>query len=264
MNERMNIRRMQIPEKPELEWGSDPRRLITEEEWNAIAEDFRTRGSTSWGRVLTEAATMKLLDEKRMRKFSDSNWAAVEESLQSSRDNEGWFGFFRDLADINLIDEEFQTEAWIDNNWEHGLSQVGKYCKIQDWRTAALLAEALKILRPRERVVTAEQLTEIEEDFEDARAKKDWPRAALLAAAIKLVEPSRTPTFTDKEWQGLYASLEEGRKSRDWLQVANRVRDMYILAGGKVDITEKGIVVNPPEKKTFEGKTPPLPNSLEL
>ena len=126
-----------------------------------------------------------------------------------------------------------------------------------------MLAEAMKILRPHERVVSPEQWEGLHHAFEESHQRADWQTFTFLGVVMKILDSTRAPVLTGREWEGLRTELAEAREE-GWLSYANTARDMYILAGGRVEITDKGLIVHAPIKKAFTTKPPPPPGSLEM
>jgi hypothetical protein len=278
MNERMNIRRMQVPEqKKEQVRPFDPLKEITQGEWQKMRDELaimrEERDSQEYAQL---GANMKILNPEEGFTIGRSTWAwePLWNDLAHSKEEEMWEGFVQTAALMKIIDPSFSFP----------LSEKDKEDISQLWQTKRDIYKLHELARANifypegrrrwdrsEWEYYASIITNRQVD------SSNWT-FAQFASNLRLACPEYDLPLTGSDWVAMRGDLDSSRAALkqdpnddpDYDQIfknnfVNMAVYMTILAADRIEITDEGLqLINSPESKNLQTKVGAIPDSLQL
>jgi len=274
MNERLNIRRMQVPEKSEAEeMPFDPMRDITAADWNDIVKSYDSAEGTLHDSIMLRSCAQFLNPSLSIvfRDLDDEEWRIVGHDLITFRERKNWTSFFESRMFIRQID---LARAPTITHEEHQKArhELLRLCNIEHWSSAATLAQALKLnsYSPEKERLVSPHMDGMRTTAENLKggAPGDF---AHIAATIKILDPAREIPLSQADWHKLKQSLDNLRQNKDWPTFCKFARDLYILAGD-IEVSDahavQTLTVHPRKKgrgkAALSEQTRPMPESPSL
>jgi len=271
MNERLNIRRMNIlEEKGEPEWF-DPSTEITASDWGAMEierTEYRTMDDSLFDPVewLVEmTAYMNIIDPNGPQRLVESEVEHMQERIDVARSKNEWGDFLAIAAHFKMA-----NPTWDPNITPFEVNDIAQ--DISAWGDMGpgkitQLAEA-RILDPKTSFVRPDEIKDIEQavqtqyevrtvDTNITDKFSSWEYFIDRASDARIISSDiQVPKLNAEDWRTMRAMLREHMKEGRPKAFARYAARMKILAAKSVEVTEKGIVLTMPEKKTFEKNHP--------
>jgi len=277
MNERLNIRRMQLPEKGmEQNKYFDERRDITPELWkliDAYVPLLEVRMTTEPDRFIDEytkfLVNLSILGHSHTE-VPDTYWKKLALHLlhlrtDKSQDDLFWFAARAHLLDpihaheLTLLD----AKEWKEIKILLDESRVGG----EGFVIAKKAVDMTILGKPPE--LSEEDWKSMHESYETALARSKWDTSDLsalerliaFAANMKLLDQEKAPVLSDEEWTIMKKELESASTVPEtFVQLAASIK---ILAAGEAKITSRGIEITM-KKRNDKEKTPTMPETPML
>jgi len=274
MNERMNVRRMQVPDKDSREkLAFDARREVTPDDWRGMQRELKEmRNSGDWPGFASLSAHMKILDssvrQPRYRQDAENLADKVKEFTVAF--DQITFEMPSEMKLAGFTDGVMNAER------ESAIRARLNGFKDSIKRGTATSADAsdiyvlacIKILKPQMQTpILADKAfwEKVEWYLQQRRDVAPFGAAMQLADLlrdIKILYPERQMIHVE-EWGPFRDELEKMRQQGQWPLFAKLAASMKILAAKDVHITENGIELEMTTPELDE-KLKPIPDSLEL
>jgi hypothetical protein len=268
MNERLNIRRMQVPESRKDTETFDVKKDFTPTDWRAMEEAAVKLSPPSMGMAgLTLLSHVRILDPKRPFPLSENQWEDIVWDVEKDRDAGRTYFFAMKAACVRLIEpdhpfgvrpEELEKLIKSGMNSTNEISALG-------------LAFAMKLLVSDADVSFVEKWREeIPKQAQAYYERGDWPRFMKIAAFARILHlDTDIPKLTVDQWKMVrYEFFDKRIAMREHEgsspQFAELASNMKIMAAGSVDITKEGLVLGAPKRSRLEDADAPIPSTLEL
>lgn len=267
MTERINVRRIQMPEQEKLDPHFDEKRDVPTEyrkklmdELDVCMED--SAKPTQFAGLAADLATL-FGSEKLLKLLDNKRWSAHKKfSLLASRSrmNKDWKELFRHAAQLQIFDPKYAQRVMLidDAEWVRMQKVFERGHKRADGSTILDMAADMVILGKRPKL-TEVDLNKIQKDTELLQKKSLVFPLFRYAARIKLVDPSRVPAFSELQWEQMTQHLDIGKP----IVFARCASSMKILTADEVKITEHGIELTMRKPKINETKKS-LPETVGL
>ena len=256
MNERMNIRRMQAPER-KTDPAFDAKRDISERDWERIFQ----RITFDFDKITPPTdmvAAVKLLNPKYPYELDDLKRDKLREHVSNDR-----VGSYQHKALMKCIDSKLaeKPSAALFKEMEDRMASEassGSYVGL-----FSTVLESYLILHNTHQFALSNEVKQgIEAELAKHRAMKRWTLFLRLAAVYRLA--CGEPVITEEDWVALRADLAEERRKNNSHDFTMLARDQQILAADKVSVTDSGIEIRPHVAKKATDQHPPQPESLTL
>jgi hypothetical protein len=276
MNERMNIRRMQVPERQNDDLEFDPNRDITEEKWKQIEEEFQnelktverwlghpesSRDLNSVGGLACEAISLQILGKPTP--ISEDVLHDMENLAERANTKSKTI---YDTALFAFLKTQGMKPQISDALWKR-FRERAKFVvhggdNFADGDVRYVIDSAL--IDPTKLAFDDEDIAATTQEMESQRAKGDaysFSKFAHLAVLLKILRPGALK-LTKKDWNGMRSYLEWLPNNLD-SSFASATMCMTLLAADEVHVTDKGIEVAH-HNKSADKKMPTQPGSLTL
>jgi len=265
MNERLNIRRMQMPEKSEKEdTPFDPANDILPRQLNALREILPEVDTFGYA---TYAVALKVFTAEGDEPFvlDETRWKSMETLLSKCRgDSTGRkFGFDRFMHLATLMKILAPERQFIERS-DYDLLKRGE--SASEWRGSMEYALAMKVLFPDKYQPPPPRM------YEDAiqgmmelqqHAPTWWVAHAQGACAIRMLYPDNGIAISERHWKDIHAMLDMLWEHEDLRQFALIATNARILGAKEVRFDREGLKLSPFQRDMNE-KGVAMPHSLEL
>jgi hypothetical protein len=235
MTERMNIRRMQMPEKVPESATFDPETDITAKDWQNITEQFaraRERGRSASEPYYPArfAESIHTLDPAKII-IHENDIRIIATKLEEHREAGGHdFSFYalrlRTLADKNPM---LRKEDW--EKMQRSLDELRTHA-INDedfWWDFAESAAIMHALDPNQPLLTEDDWKGMAITLNSFRLNQDWQSFVSVAASLKVLNPI-ADLVTEEDWKNLRAYLKDRKQRPIDEDFVNVMADLKVLA----------------------------------
>ena len=264
MTERLNIRRMQVPERETREeMAFDPRIDMSAEDWRYVRTGEQLVDSLDESEQKWQAPAFNLhlaILAPNEPYLAKGKWNRLAPWALEFKAERNWEHFLWTIAGMKLMGYE---QAHITSADRDSIQKRFEQSLTNDFSQGLSLGYAADV-----RIISPDQPLTIEESgrkilvslAEDARRQGNWSSFGIHAANLRLI--GENITVSKEEWKILRAELRSLRDS-DAPGFVELASSMRILGAGDVSITEKGIECTPP-KRYAEVHVPKMPEQPEL
>jgi hypothetical protein len=251
MNERLNIRRMQVPEKSnkeELPFDAD--KELTEPFWNGVITELRwLQDHNQWPRALAIASSLTQLGRRDEFDIPPEQWEGIDKYIdkrgQLDADQNAQF-----LARVKIVDPTHEL-ALTDDNWRWMISKFDALKQSGHWELVVPFAKNLKILQPHLEVLSVDDLQHIHAVLE-LQQTRGWAYFTTLVDALCALDPDNQPDITETDWRNMRHLLEQYIGDREWLNAVIQAAEMQSLARSQA------------RRNKIEIKNTPVPETSEI
>jgi hypothetical protein len=273
--DKINIHELAIedPEK-QAELPFDVERDITPEDWegmeNGLQKIRNWDRDDKWGYFSHHAMCMKILDSNiDLGLDQDSRDGLIQHlrTWDSIDTNLKWSNLPGQAVCGKILypDMDLGFDA---NSWQEMSKKLQVRRERGSWDDFADYAMEIKILNPKMDIKLSENDWEgMENILEDFRRKGLWGSFADHAQAMKILNPNVELNLDRAAWQGMRMALEKSREEGqkfEWRGFSSLAFAMKIIAAEKVEITDEGLRLTMPEKKSLQSETPPIPETKQF
>jgi len=265
MNERLNIRRMQVPEAGKDFPTFDPEEDISARDWRAISA-FCSNSIGSKERLerwrLPHLFYPAMLLKPDLPVLKDSRGMHLKLVMDVPFSMNEWTNYLESVAFNKATgnDTGISREDWRELREEY---IVG----LRDGDVINHMAHAIALAYTVDNSVSllvdgdAEDMQEQLEEYR--RSVVMWDAVAEIAADMRVLGIAYPP-FSKTEWQNMRSYLEGRRQNNQWEDFLQQAAAMKILAAEDVDVTDEGIKMQMPKYKDAEDSIPPTPETLAI
>jgi formylmethanofuran dehydrogenase subunit D len=197
MNERLNIRRMQVPEKSEQKFFNAE--CFTDLDWETmlyVLEDWYRQGKLHDYVML--ARNLRIIDPSKMPQLTDQRWDNVKHFLSRSRTDREWWDLVQ--SDNNLrVDMHHLGLTKPPEEAEDLESSIAIWRERNTWEYVVKYAAWMRVLNGKRITFSQAEWKSISTEFDRYRQRTDasiWI-AADMAASMKILEADEVK-ITDK------------------------------------------------------------------
>jgi len=272
--DKINIHELAIEEPERVSETFDPEKDITADDWRAVLgqlKDYRTR--QRWGNFADEAMSIKIIDPKRDLIIIRSDWAGMEGDLEEKRKIHGnfqrpdWFSFFNIAAGMKVLDskKDFKISQ---AEWQSAQEKLQEYGSVSLWQDFLIFASAMNIVAPSKNLELNQKATEgVRELLDGCKEAGNWYMFSNIAAQLKILDANIDIGLDEVAWRGMRSELEKQRKNYvdgHTTDIATQAANMKILAAEKVEVTDRGLKLIMPEKRSLQSETPEMPETKQF
>ena len=264
MNERLNIRRMQVPESKPQESVFDPARDITPLDWLQIDAHCKERidGTDSSMRMEVPVAFFPVAILDPDREILRHNGKPLSLRIDLARNLGDWRRFLKSAAFNTIMGEKADVSF---EDWQHVREYVDGLYRGTVFDAMADAAAWGKIIDPsKARVSNLDHGRFLDKLNRDRSAVVMWDNVARVASDMKILGLDFS-AFTKVEWERMHEYLDDLRANAQWQDFLDLAAAMKILAADKVEVPEQGgLEITMPEKTVSDDGSSLAPETLAL
>ena len=258
MNERLNIRRMQVPESQDEEKLFDPKDL-TASDWGLIKQaEIEVKAQNTSTIAIVAALEKQLPNSKYVAEILADDWKWIDAYLDAAKGDEQWWNFLRIAAGVHVAAPE-HTPSITPQEWDMIETRWRDY---RFSNKAANGPRAFIDMILQMKVLGHEPpLTEEDEAFitEYATDVADLGELAI----IKTFAPEKVSPLPKEQAEKAVAYLDVCRQEGMARNFLERVFDLTVLSADEIKITDHGLEITMRKPKHNEGAAD-MPQTLEL
>jgi hypothetical protein len=274
MTERLNIRRMQVPEE-KATLNFDVRKEVLDSDWQEmrkeLEEEWAVRGRRFIGTVL--ASQMQVIAGNREFLVSESQWEKMEKDLVRSKKRESANDAFQCAAEMKIINPQYDPHLTPDD-WTKAHAEAEALLTSTDTTPPdpiVLYAKFISFMKILDRSVSLPEekwqilYAKLNELLETKLGHKR-EMAFFLASRMKLIDPGRAVSMPKEEWNFERGMLQKYRSEKKYTQFfLSRANDMAIMAAPRLDFDAPGFGIgrNRASEKISDSSRP-QPDALQV
>jgi hypothetical protein len=274
MTERLNVRRMQVPERSESRIiPFDPEKEVTEEDWGII-EGFRSgyleRGE--WREFLNVASSIKILDPDKCPPLSDKTLQAIYESELAPYEQDLRKEYFENLYRLKLIDPSqtgpnlSQTEKEVLHSYVEA-DRESTHSDRQSWDYFVHIAAKACVLDPGYIPdIPRDDRIGITKRLEELRRLDSLDGWIGLASSLRIILPNFTTdvVISPGEWDEIKEWYHDNKTTPSRKRMLYKAAQLKILAAEELKITDHGLEITMRKDVGIERESKPQPEALQL
>jgi hypothetical protein len=257
MNERMNIRRMQVPESEERTFRFDPDRELTTTDWDNIRElVIRNHDTGAWDEFAKNYEALCVMGHQNDYEIFEPDWEGIENRRYSLERLGNTAGAIR-LASLMKGIDPARVRPFTESQWKMALETAeqlragareswGNYSYIS-------LVHDLNQINPGRAVIDSYVWAVIEKRYAEIREVRDRLLLTSLSATVLDMDPSKVPEISTSEWEEIRRDLAKVIKKEVWSRAITLARDMTVIVRHEAKRAKKR-----------SGEASPVPQSVEL
>lgn len=274
MTERVNIRRLQMPEKEKN--ISD----ITDDDWSNIIAHLNKHifpnGRIELGRGPALIADFKRISPERAKELpviGNTDWRRIERKVRDMRKemvkklmtNARPYPLIEYLASIRAI-EPSRCPTLDQNEWLAVTNEAWQRRNWGNWYDLAQLAFQVLLFDPQrgKEMVDEELHQHLVQEAADWRRKERYDASFFKMSYAKVFYPEKAPPLSDEEWKWARGQLQEARRESNWSAFLTMAIHMKILAATDVDVTENGLTFTMPQDADYSEKQLSRPDTVQF
>ena len=273
MNERMNIRRMQVPDREEAkDIPFDPKKEVTTEDWGII-EGFQSgyMERRDWKNFLNFTPWIKVLDPQRCPPISEETFDAICQSELEPYEQDMPKEYFENLYRLKVLDPAragtlSDTEKEVLQRYVEA-DREATHKDRQSWDYFVHIAAKARVLDPSYVPdIPKSDWIGIAKRLDELRRADTWNGWMALAASARVILPnfSTDLAISPEQWDEMKQWYHDNKTSAGRKRMLYQAAQMKMLAAEEFKVTDQGFEINMRKKTSLRQETEPQPAHIEI